>query len=137
METLSSSKIRRMPWTDPAIPKKKHRLKQDYYRIATFKEYKYKSNSRFSPTLLGTSGFSYDKTTEKIWCEYCQLTIKLTEVGIDPKFEHINRSPSCPFVVERLGFQKKQGIVGKELLNCSASNNSFLNRLSLFRSFHQ
>ncbi|KAJ3221647.1 hypothetical protein HK099_003271 [Clydaea vesicula] len=50
---------------------------------------------------MAQAGFSYNADTsslDNVVCKYCSLELDGWEVGDDPKTEHLNRKPNCPFL---------------------------------------
>lgn len=77
------------------------RTKPDLYRLATFRLWKTNTQSNVSPALLAKVGFSYTGKGDKVRCDACSLEIDSWKPGMDPKQEHMERSPECSFVVNQ------------------------------------
>lgn len=86
------------------------RLKPDLCRLATFRSWKTNTQSNVSPVLLSKVGFSYSGKNDKVRCEYCELEIDNWKSGMDPKQEHMERRPQCPFVLNQQEIFSRNGI---------------------------
>jgi hypothetical protein len=75
------------------------RTKPDLYRLATYRQWKTNTQCNVSPAVLSKVGFSYTGKGDKVRCEACSLEIDSWKPGMDPKQEHMERSPKCDFVV--------------------------------------
>jgi baculoviral IAP repeat-containing protein 2/3 len=75
------------------------RTKPDLCRLATFRQWKANTQCNVSPALLAKVGFSYTGKGDKVQCDACYLEIDSWKPGMDPKQEHMERSPKCPFVL--------------------------------------
>lgn len=74
------------------------RMKPDLYRLATFRQWKINTQSHVSPALLSKVGFLYTGKGDKVRCEACELEIDSWKPAMDPRQEHMERRPDCPFV---------------------------------------
>ncbi|CAF0976949.1 unnamed protein product, partial [Rotaria sordida] len=77
------------------------RVKPDLCRLATFRQWRTNTQSNVSPAVLAKVGFSYTGKGDKVQCDACGLEIDNWKTGMDPKQEHINRRPDCPFVLDQ------------------------------------
>jgi len=78
-----------------------HRHKPDLCRLATFRQWKTNTESNVSPALLAKVGFSYTGKGDKVRCDACGIEIDSWKPGMDPKQEHMERSPQCSFVLSQ------------------------------------
>jgi baculoviral IAP repeat-containing protein 2/3 len=83
------------------------RTKPDLYRLATFKQWKTNTECNVSPAVLSKVGFLYTGKGDKVRCDACDLEIDSWKPGMDPKQEHMERSPQCPFVLAQHEMFKK------------------------------
>ncbi|UJR15789.1 hypothetical protein I4U23_002721 [Adineta vaga] len=84
------------------------RTKPDLCRLATFRLWKTNTQCNVSPALLSKVGFSYTGKGDKVRCDSCNLEIDSWKPGMDPKQEHMERSPKCSFVKDQIEiFSKK------------------------------
>ena len=86
------------------------RLNPDLYRLSTFRLWRTNTQSRVSSVALSKYGFSYTDENDKVRCDTCGLEIDSWQPGMNPKQEHMERSPQCPFVLERTELFTKNGI---------------------------
>lgn len=86
------------------------RLKPDLCRLATFRQWKTNTQCNVSPAVLSKVGFSYTGKGDKVRCDACELEIDSWKPGMDPKQEHMERSPLCPFVVNQSEIFSKNGM---------------------------
>lgn len=86
------------------------RPKSDLYRLATFRQWRSNTNMRISAAVLAKVGFSYTGESDRVRCETCKLEIDRWMPGMDPKEEHMTRSPQCPFVKDQTELFSKNGI---------------------------
>ncbi|CAF1499537.1 unnamed protein product [Adineta steineri] len=91
------------------------RLKPDLCRLATFRQWRTNTQCNISPALLSKVGFSYTGKGDKVRCEICKLEIESWTSGMDPKQEHMERSPQCPFVTSETEIFSKNGILLRHL----------------------
>jgi hypothetical protein len=87
------------------------RTKPDLWRLATFRPWKSNTQSNISPALLSKVGFVYTGKGDKVRCDACGLEIDSWKPGMDPKQEHMERSPQCPFVLDQQEMFSKNGIL--------------------------
>jgi len=87
------------------------RSKPDLYRLATFRQWKTNTQCNVSPAVLSKVGFCYTGKGDKVRCDTCKLEIDSWKPGMDPKQEHMERSPQCPFVLNQAGIFTKNGIL--------------------------
>ena len=87
------------------------RTKPDLWRLATFRLWKNNTQSNISPALLSKVGFCYTGKGDKVRCDACSLEIDSWKPGMDPKQEHMERSPQCPFVQDQQEMFSKNGIL--------------------------
>jgi hypothetical protein len=87
------------------------RSKPDLCRLATFRQWKTNTESNISPALLAKVGFYYTGKGDNVRCDVCQLEIDSWKPGMDPKQEHMERSPQCPFVLAERDIFSKNGIL--------------------------
>ena len=87
------------------------RTKPDLYRLATFRQWKTNTQCNVSPALLAKVGFSYTGKGDKVRCDACSLEIDSWKPGMDPKQEHMERNPQCPFVLDQSEIFSKNGIL--------------------------
>jgi len=93
------------------------RTKPDLCRLATFRPWKTNTQCNVSPALLAKVGFSYTGKGDKVRCDACDLEIDSWKPGMDPKQEHMERSPQCPFVLNQQDIFSKNGISSLFCLN--------------------
>jgi hypothetical protein len=94
------------------------RTKPDLYRLATYRDWKTNTECNVSPAVLSKVGFSYTGKGDRVRCETCELEIDSWKPGMDPKQEHMQRSPQCPFVLgQRDLFNKNDQSIKSTLLN--------------------
>lgn len=86
------------------------RTKPDLYRLATYRQWKTNTQCNVSPAVLSKVGFSYTGKGDKVRCDKCGLEIDSWKPGMDPKQEHMERSPKCDFVVAQHEMFNKNGI---------------------------
>ncbi|CAF0969056.1 unnamed protein product [Adineta ricciae] len=91
-----------------AALRQKRRIKPDLCRLASFRQWKSNTQCNISAALLSKVGFSYTGQGDKVRCEACKLEIDSWKPGMDPRQEHMERSPQCPFVLEQSELFSKQ-----------------------------
>ena len=87
------------------------RSKPDLCRLATFRQWKANTQCNVSPAVLSKVGFSYTGKGDRVRCDTCELEIDSWKSGMDPKQEHMERSPECPFVKNQAELFSKNGII--------------------------
>lgn len=95
----------------PHILRQIRRTKPDLCRLASFKTWKTNTNCIISPAVLAKVGFYYTGKGDLVRCESCNIEIDSWKPGMDPKQEHMERSPQCPFVLDQQELFSKNGIV--------------------------
>ena len=85
------------------------RIKPDLYRLSTFRLWKTNTQCNVSPAVLSKVGFSYTGKGDNVRCDTCGLEIDSWKAGMDPKQEHMERSPQCQFVLNERDLFKKNG----------------------------
>lgn len=109
------------------------RTKPDLYRLATFKAWKDNTQNIISPAVLAKVGFSYTGKDDCVKCESCNLEIDSWKPGMDPKQEHIERSPQCSFVLsqeelfsrnDQSGISTNSSVIAKHVQN--SDNRGFM-----------
>ena len=95
---------------DRATSRLYRRLKPDLHRLATFRQWKANTQCKISPAVLSKVGFSYTGKGDKVRCEACGLEIDSWKPWMDPKQEHIERRPECPFVRSQQDVFSKTGM---------------------------
>ena len=85
------------------------RSKPDLYRLATYRDWKRNTECNVSPALLSKVGFSYTGKGDRVRCDACSLEIDSWKPGMDPKQEHMQRSPMCAFVLDQHEMFNKNG----------------------------
>lgn len=98
-------------YTNHAGLKQIRRSKPDLYRLATFRLWKTNTQSNVSPALLAKVGFQYTGKGDKVRCDACGLEVDSWKTGMDPKQEHMERSPNCSFVLNQQEIFSKNGIL--------------------------
>ena len=86
------------------------RSKPDLFRLSTFRSWKSNTKMLMSPAVLAKGGFSYTEKGDRVRCDTCGLEIDGWKPGMDPKQEHAERSPQCPFVLSQAALFPKNGI---------------------------
>jgi hypothetical protein len=87
------------------------RQKPELYRLSTFRQWKTNTHCNVSPAVLSKMGFTYTGKSDRVRCEICGLEIDSWKPGMDPKQEHMERSPQCQFVLEQSDMFTKNGII--------------------------
>lgn len=77
------------------------RCKPELYRLSTFRSWKTNTECNVSPAILSKVGFLYTGKGDRVRCDTCGLEIDSWKTGMDPKQEHMERSPKCPFVLNQ------------------------------------
>lgn len=85
------------------------RVKSDLYRLSTFREWRANTDCRVSSAVLSKVGFTYTGKGDLVRCETCGLEIDSWKTGMDPKQEHLERSPQCEFVLNERDLFSKTG----------------------------
>lgn len=97
--------------TNVTLARLSRRIKPDLYRLASFRNWKDNTQCIISPSVLSKVGFSYTGKADKVRCEACGLEIDNWKSSMDPKQEHMERSPKCPFVLDEKEIFSKNGIL--------------------------
>ena len=64
----------------------------------TFKSWKSNGHQQLTKEYLAKMGFSYTGQGDQVKCHSCQLEIGSWIDGMNPRDEHIKRSPDCQFI---------------------------------------
>ena len=94
----------RLPYTFNATGKTQAMLqtlltsKYDLYRLMTFESWKANGHQQLTKELLAKMGFSYTGHADQVKCHSCQLEIGSWTAEMNPRDEHIKRSPDCQFI---------------------------------------
>lgn len=86
------------------------RIKPELYRLSTFRSWKENTQCNVSAVVLSQVGFIYTGKDDRVRCQTCGLEIDSWKTGMDPKQEHMERSPLCPFVLKEQELFTKNGI---------------------------
>lgn len=112
--------------TTNVIARQIRRTRPDLYRLASFRTWKDNTLSIISPVVLAKVGFSYTGKDDRVKCESCNLEIDSWKSGMDPKQEHMERSPQCSFVLnqqelfsrnDQIGINAKSSITLQHIQN--------------------
>lgn len=86
------------------------KIKPELYRLSTFRSWRDNTQCNVSAVVLSQVGFSYTGKGDRVRCDTCSLEIDSWKTGMDPKQEHMERSPQCPFVLKEHELFTKNGI---------------------------
>ena len=86
------------------------KIKPELYRLSTFRSWRDNTQCNVSAVVLSQVGFTYTGKDDRVRCDTCGLEIDSWKTGMDPKQEHMERSPLCPFVLKEHELFTKNGI---------------------------
>jgi hypothetical protein len=85
----------------------------------TFGSWKENGREQLTKEFLAKMGFAYTGRGDQVKCHSCQLEIDSWTSKMNPRDEHIKRSPDCPFVSDQRELFSETGIDSRRLHSCT------------------